>query len=165
MVRNHLAKTVPEAEWKKRKLDAVPGLKDVQLSKFTLQRLQQFFNEKLAAGNSPALVKYLRVVLRIALNEAMKSDLIVRNVAELATPPKAEKREIIPFTAEQAGRFLKAAMGHRHEALFTCGLAVGLRSGECSALQWSDLNLDAGTVTVRHTLQRVKQEGRGKPTL
>jgi hypothetical protein len=63
-------------------------LKDVQLSKLTLQRLQQFFNQKLAAGNSPALVKYLRVVLRIALNEALKSDLIaecrrVGNAAEV----------------------------------------------------------------------------------
>jgi len=37
----------------------------------TLQRVQQFFNEKLKAGNSPALVRYLRVVLRTALNEAL----------------------------------------------------------------------------------------------
>jgi len=86
MVRNHLAKTVPPEEWQKRKLDAVSGLKDVQLSKLTLQRLKQFFNQKLAAGNSPALVKYLRVVLRIALNEALKGDLVARNVAELTTP-------------------------------------------------------------------------------
>ncbi len=159
MVRNHLAKTVPPEEWQKRKLDAVSGLKDVQLSKLTLQRLKQFFNQKLAAGNSPALVKYLRVVLRIALNEALKGDLVARNVAELTTPPKAEKREITPFTPAQAGRFLKAAMGHRLEALFTSGLAVGLRSGECSALRWSDVDMDAGRVTVRHTLQRVKLPG------
>jgi len=38
MVRNHLAKTVPAEEWKNRGLDGVPGLKDVQLSKMTLQR-------------------------------------------------------------------------------------------------------------------------------
>lgn len=157
MVRNHLAKTVPAEEWQKRHLDAVPGLKDVRLSKLTLQRVQQFLNEKLGAGNSPALVQYLRVVLRIALNEALNGDLIARNVAELATPPKSEKREISPFTPEQAGRFLKAAMGHRLETLFTVGLAVGLRSGECSALRWPDVDMDAGRITVRHTFQRVKQ--------
>jgi hypothetical protein len=60
MVRNHLAKTVPAEEWQNRHLDAVPGLKDVPLSKLALQRVQQFFNDKLGAGNSPALVKYLR---------------------------------------------------------------------------------------------------------
>jgi integrase len=165
MVRNHLSKTVPADEWKKRKLDAIPGLKNVPLSKLTLQHVQQFFNEKLNAGNSPALVKYLRVVLRIALNEALKGDLVARNVAELATPPKVERREIVPFTAEQAGRFLKAAMGHRLEALFTCGLAVGLRSGECSALQWADIDMDTGKLTVRHTLQRVKAPGEKKGRL
>ena len=165
MVRNHLSKTVPREEWKERKLDAIPGLKDVPLSKLTLQRVQQFFNEKLTAGNSPALVKYLRVVLRVALNQALKGDLILRNVAELATPPKAEKREIVPFTPEQAGRFMKVAMGHRLEALFTVGLAVGLRSGECSALVWSDVDLEAGKVAVRHTLQRVKQPEEKKSRL
>ena len=95
----------------------------------------------------------------IALNEAVKDDLIARNPAALATPPKVEQREITPFTAEQAGRFLKAAMGHRLEAPFTVGLAVGLRSGECSALRWQDVDLEKGTITVRHTLQRKKNEG------
>jgi integrase len=159
MVRNHLAKTVPANEWQKRHLDAVPGLKDVTLSKLTLQRVQQFFNQKLTAGNSPALVRYLRVVLRGALNEAVKSDLALRNVAALATPPKVEKREITPFTPEQAGRFLKAAMGHRLESLFTSALAVGLRSGECSALRGPDVDMDGGKVMVRYTLQRIKQPG------
>jgi len=165
MVRNHLAKTVPPDEWKKRKLDAVPGLKDVLLSKLTLQRVQQFFAEKLSAGNSPALICYLRVVLRAALNEALKDELVARNVAELATPPKVERSELTPFTASQAGEFLKAAIGHRLEALFTAALAVGLRSGECSALRWQDVDLDGGTVTVRHTLQRVKLKGEKKGCL
>lgn len=159
MVRNHLSKTVPLEEWKDKKLDAVPGLKDVPLSKLTLQVVQRFFNEKLKAGNSPALVRYLRTVLRIALNEAVKGDLLQRNPAALATPPKVEKREITPFTAEQAGRFLKAAAGHRLESLFTVGLAVGLRSGECSALRWEDVNLETGAVAVKHTLQRLKKHG------
>ena len=159
MVRNHLSKTVAPEQWKERKLDAVPGLKDLPLAKLTLARVQQFFNEKLAAGNSPALVSYLRVVLRIALQHALKDDLIVRNVAALSTPPRVEKKEIVPFTPEQAGRFMKAAMGHRLEALFTVGLAVGLRSGECSGLKWDAVDLETGAVVVRYTLQRIKGAG------
>jgi integrase len=71
MVRNHLAKTVPADEWKRRHLDNVSGLGTVRLSKLSLQDVQRFFNEKLNAGNSPALVRYLRVVLRVALNQAV----------------------------------------------------------------------------------------------
>lgn len=159
MVRNHLAKNIPREEWKRLKLDTIEGIGAIRLSKLDLQSVQRFINEKLKAGNSPALVRYLRTVLRIALNQALKGDLIARNVAALATPPKVEKRELTPFTPEQAGRFLKAAMGHRLEALFTSALAVGLRSGECSALRWPDVDLDKGTITVRHTLQRKKHEG------
>jgi integrase len=76
-----------------------------------------------------------------------------------ATPPKVERREVVPFTSEPAGRFMKAALGHRLEALFTSALAVGLRSGECNALQWPDLDLDKGAITVHHTLQRKQGEG------
>lgn len=67
MVRNHLAKTVPVDQWKKKKLDNVPGLSSVKLKSLSVATLEQFFNAKLAAGNSPALVRYLRTVLRIAL--------------------------------------------------------------------------------------------------
>ncbi len=45
------------------------------------------------------------------------------------------------------------------EALFTSALAVGLRSGECSALRWPDIDLENGAIYVRHTLQRKKGEG------
>jgi len=37
-------------------------------------------------------------------------------------------------------------------------LAVGLRRGECLALRWSDLDLDAGRLTVRRSLQRLRGE-------
>jgi integrase len=153
-VRNHIAKTIPPDKWKAHKLDAVAGLKDVLLSKLDLQTFQQFLNAKLKAGNSPSQVAYLRTVARIALNYALKADLVARNVAALSTPPRAEKKELEPFTQEQAARLLKAAMGHRLEALFTVGLAVGLRSGECSGLRWADVNLKDATIEVRHTLQR-----------
>jgi len=155
MVRNHLAKTAPPAEWQERGLDSLPGLKDVPLSKLTKQRLQKFFADKLTAGNSPALCNYLRVVLRIALHEAVSGELIGRNVAALVKLPKVETREITPFTLQESARLLKAAMSHRLEALFTVGLAMGIRSGECSALRWCDVDFDAGKVHVRHTLQRI----------
>ena len=80
-------------------------------------------------------------------------------MAALATPPKLEKRQPSPFTPEQASRFLSAAMDHRLEALFTSALAVGLRSGEGSSLRWSDIDLDKGTVNVKHTLQRIRDQG------
>jgi integrase len=146
---------IPEAEWKEKKLDLVPGLGAVPLAKLTLPVVQRFLSEKLEAGNSPTLVSYLRVVLRAALAPAVKDDQLPRNPAATARPPKAEEREFTPLDPEEAVRLLKAAAGHRLEALITVALAVGLRSGEASALRWAeDIDFENATLTVHHTLQR-----------
>ena len=160
MIRNHIDKSVPETENSGKARDAVAGLGAVPLSKLTLQVVQRWLNEKIKAGNSPRLVAYLRTVLRAALGQAVKADLITRNPAALAKPPRVESREVEPFNPEEAGRFLKAAQGHRLEALFTCAIAVGLRSGEAAGLRWdADIDLQNATITVRHSLQRQKGAG------
>jgi integrase len=160
MVRCHLVKNLTPEEIKQKGLDNVSSLGALPLTKLTLQVVQRWLNDKLKAGNSPSLVAYLRTVLRAAMAYAVRDDLLPRNPAALARPPRVERREVVPFNPEQAGKFLQAAMGHRLEALFTCALAVGLRSGEASALRWEeDVDLDAGQITVHHTLQRQKGVG------
>ncbi|WP_443073059.1 site-specific integrase [Streptomyces sp. NBC_01451] len=49
--------------------------------------------------------------------------------------------------------------GHRHAALFELALRTGLRKGELLGLRWEDLDLDAGTATIRRTLQRTRTGG------
>jgi integrase len=50
---------------------------------------------------------------------------------------------------EEARRFLDAARHGPHEALLITGICTGLRPGELTALSWDDLDLTAGTATVR----------------
>ena len=49
---------------------------------------------------------------------------------------------------------MTAIAGHPLEALYTVALACGLRAGEALGLQWSDCDLDMGTLTIRQTVQR-----------
>jgi len=130
----------------------------VKLKNLSVAGLEQFFNAKIAAGNSPALVRYLRTVLRVALNEALRRDLVERNVAELVRAIAVPKPVIVPFTPDEARRLLAAVKGHRLEALFKVALAIGLRHGEALALQWPEIDLKNGTLKVAHTLQRVDGE-------
>ncbi len=111
---------------------------------------------------SPQTVKYCLVVLRLALSAAVKHDLIPRNVALLVDFPKVEHAEIRPYTAAEAQRFLAAAEQNRLGTLFAVALALGLRKGEALAVQWSSIDFDAGTLTVRRTLQRLKMPGEKK---
>ncbi len=50
---------------------------------------------------------------------------------------------------------LEEAGGDRLEALFVLALSTGMREGEVLGLRWSDVDLDAGILTVAQTIQRI----------
>jgi integrase len=133
-----------------------PELGNVTLEKLTPQQVQAFLNERLAAGSSPLTVAHIRAVLRTALNQAVKWQLLARNVAALSDPPRAKRYEHRAFTPDEAKRFLETvrATGDRLEALYTVALSHGLRQGEALGLRWDDVALDQGVLHVRQQLQR-----------
>ena len=57
---------------------------------------------------------------------------------------------VMVWTPEQTGRFLDSVTGDRLSALFELAAATGMRRGELAGLQWSDVDLDDGTVTIAH---------------
>lgn len=136
----------------------VPALGHIQLSKLTAQHVQQLLNDKIAEGLSPRTVHYMHAVLRRALNQAVKWDYVVRNVATLVDRPRAETREIEPLTPEQARTFLKAVEGDRLEALYTVALALGLRKGEALGLRWSNVDLENAKISITGALQRIDRK-------
>jgi integrase len=137
------------------KLHIVPSIGRIALDKLTPQDVQRMMSDAMRRGLSAASAGYTRRVLRIALNQAMRWNLIVRNVAALAEPPRAARHEIRPLTVDQARHFLDTMKGDRLEALYTVATALGMRKGEIFGLRWQDVDLDAQTLTVRYQLQRV----------
>jgi len=133
----------------------IPALGRHQIRKLTPQQVQRFLNETHAKGLAPRTVQYIRAILRRALNQALRWELVARNVATLADPPPGRSPEMRPLTTADARQFLAAARGHRHEHLFALLLGTGLRIGEALALRWSDVDLDDGVITVRHALERI----------
>jgi integrase len=90
--------------------------------------------------------------LRRSLKQALKWGLVIRNVCDAVDPPRVSKRDIHPLSPEQVGKLLAAAKGNRLEALYPTAVGTGLRLGELFGLQWSDVDLGSGTISVRHTL-------------
>lgn len=133
----------------------MPGLGRHAIARLTPQDVQRFLNAVGASGRSPRTVAICRAVLRQALGQAERWGLVTRNVAKLAQPPRVPRRPVVPFDPGQARRFLRAIGGDRLEALYVVALSVGLRQGELLGLSWSDVDLERGTVRVRHALQRV----------
>jgi integrase len=97
-------------------------------------------------------------VLRSALSEATRLQLVSVNPAELVRVPKPKSRAITPLSIDEATAFLKVAGGHRLGALFSVALACGLRLGEATGLRWDDVDLESGEVRIRQQLQVVNKQ-------
>ncbi|MDF5757627.1 site-specific integrase [Spongiactinospora sp. TRM90649] len=96
-------------------------------------------------------------VLRAALNNAIREEVLTRNVAALMRVPKPRRRKVKPWSVDEARRFLESAR-KRHDPLYAAYvliLAVGLRRGDVLGLSWQDVELDQAELTVGWQLQRV----------
>lgn len=133
----------------------IPGLGKVRLESLTPSDVDGFLSARLDGGSSPRTAHHMRAVLRAALSQAVRDQLVSRNVASLSDPVKVEEHEMSVFAPDQARRFLEAVQGDRLEALYATALAVGLRQGEALALRWQDVDDDYRTLRVTHGLQRV----------
>ena len=94
----------------------------------------------------------------------MRWDMVGKNVAALAEPVKVEHYEYHVLDPEQARHFLDSVRGDRLEVLYTVALALGLRQGEALGLRWQDVELEQGTLRVRHDLQLRKTTLRDPPS-
>ena len=132
----------------------IPAIGRKRLPELTTADVDRLIAKKIAEGMSVSTVRRIRSVLAQALDQAMRWGWVSRNVAQLARAPKSERNEGRTLTNEEARLFLDHLKGHRLEALFALMLTTGLRRGETLGLQWTDLEVKKGTLTIRRQLQR-----------
>jgi integrase len=132
----------------------VPVLGKVRLDKLTPADVERLLSERRKAV-APATLLKIHAVLRVALADAERRDLIARNVARAVKGPRLATAERRALTVEEARRLLTAAAGDPYEAIFVLGLVMGLRRGEALGLRWHDIDLEARTLRVEGALQRV----------
>jgi integrase len=110
----------------------------------------------------------VHLMIRGALNHAVKRGLVNRNVALVAHAPKLKailKVEPQAWTAQQLQAFLQAAAGHRLFPAFWVLAATGMRRSELLGLRWDDVDLKKKRVSVNRGLVAVAyelRESRGK---
>src|SRR5437764_424653 len=78
--------------------------------------------------------------LHKALDNAVKWNLVPRNVCDAVTPPRIPRKELNFLSPEQAQILLKKVKEHRLEALLTLAITTGMRRGELLALRWQDID-------------------------
>ena len=134
------------------RLHLKPAIGHLKLRALTSAHLQTLYRRKLDEGLSPRSVGYIHTTIRKALAQAEAWDLVRKNVARFAKPPKVSHSEPDAMTIEEAQRFLRAIAGDRREALYLLAVTTGLRRGELLGLKWVDLDLERGYLRVERSL-------------
>lgn len=136
----------------------IPAFGHVKLKDLARPQVRQLYARK-AETLSPRTVDYIHVTLQKTLTQAMRDDLIPRNVATGERPRTSrERQEVKALSPAQVRALLDAAQGIRSAALYTVALHTGLRQGELLGLRWTDIDLDSKSprLAVRRALKVVE---------
>lgn len=138
-----------------------PVIGSVQLAKLTPGHVQQLISvtrtSETARGRPPsaATLRHVYKLMRNALGDAYRMELVTRNVATQVKPPPLSRERRPGMTIEDAKRLLDVLTGERLEAFYVLALMTGLRRGELLGLRWEDIDLESRQLHVRQALQRV----------
>ena len=144
----------------------IPQLGQIPLCQLTQKDLHQFYahlkkegrlirTDLYGKGLSDRMVRMCHAKCRAALDQAVQENLIRTNPAIGCKLPPKRGREMQVLSRQELQRFLMQAKADGYFELFLLDLSTGLRRGELLALQWSDLDLDAGTLSVTKQIYEV----------
>jgi integrase len=134
------------------RLHIVPALGHIKLKKLTPLHVQSLYGSKLESGLSKRTVEYIHTVLHSALKQAVRWELVRRNVTDAVDPPRPERKERPTFSLAQARLFLETAWDDGWGALYVLVIQTGMRRGELFGLRWDDVDLGNAWLHVRQAL-------------
>ena len=127
--------------------------------------MQDFYNALLDADLAPGTIFQVAARLRQALNRAVASGLIGRNPMQDTEAPKRPGRRRLRVPSEEELAALLDVMLEADAACYPItrmALDTGMRESELIALEWSSVDLKAGTVYVCRSASRVPAGPEGR---
>ena len=135
-----------------------PALGKINLKDLRASHLQKLYREKLENGRnddkgglSARTIQLIHRICHAALEQAVREDVIYKNVSHNVSLPKKTHKEILPMSPEQIKKFLKV---NREDPLFPAFfilISTGMRRGELLGLKWSDIDLDNRTIFIQRS--------------
>src|SRR5262249_10222726 len=115
-------------------------------------------------GLSARTVTHMHRVLREALQQAVRWQILARNPADAVKPPKVERKQMSVLDTEAMADLIEAARPYRIFVPILLGALCGLRRGEIAALRWRSVDLDKGQLSVVASIEETKAGCREKET-
>ena len=107
-------------------------------------------------GLSARTVHHMHVILKGALAQAVKWEMLVRNPAAAVNPPRVTRPLLSTYDLAQTAELIQAARGKRVFIPTLLAVLCGLRRGEIAALRWRNMDLTTGQLAVVQSAEQTK---------
>ncbi len=136
-----------------------PALGEYELEKLTADVLQRFI-VKLSEILSSSYINSVITILRKSLNMAVVLGITEKQFADKIVRPKTQEKKIECFTVTEQKKIEQAVLANKKQRLFGIVLCLytGLRLGELLALQWTDIDLKKGLLSVNRSCHYGKDD-------
>jgi integrase len=147
-----------------------PLLGGLKLTKLQPVQISQAYAKALASGRrdgsgglSAHTVTHMHRVLKQALGQAVRWQLLGRNPADAVKPPRVERAKMTTYDLAQTADLITALQGSRMLIPAMLAALCGLRRGEIAALKWRNADLALGRLMVVESAEQTRQGVRYKP--
>ncbi len=134
-----------------------PKLGMYKLRELSTRRIQDFYNHLVVQGVGLRTIEKNHLIIHASLNYSLKYGLIPSNPDSFTDPPKPKKKEMKYLNIEEVKKLLQVAKenNNRNYALYYLAIVTGMRQGELLGLQWKNVDLERGIITVNQNLKRL----------
>ena len=167
---DHIARTVDEVT-----LQGYKSLADThilpyfdeagtKLTKLDHKAIQRYMDMKFTSGRrdgkgglSPRSLRLHKNIIAQTLDLAVRNKLIQSNPCQFVVLPQCERFESQFYTETQLKALFSALKDDPILPMVRITAWYGLRRSELLGLQWDSIDLEAGTMTIRHTVSKVTE--------
>lgn len=127
--------------------------KKLTLRKLEARHLQMFYSEMLKKVKS-------NTVIHSALKYAVKTDMLVQNVADKVDRPKKNDFQPVFLSADEMQKMFEALRGTKLELPVLVAAFYGFRRGEVLGLKWDAIDFEKATISVKRTVTSINLDGK-----
>ena len=126
------------------------------------EHLRRVLNRMRGECYSAGYIGKVRALMNLVFKQALLNGIIMVNPAERTVPPRSEDAENMhkrALTEQEQRRFLEYAEKEMpfYADIFFVGFSAGMRIGEITALEWSDIDFTNMEIRVSGTMVKLKK--------
>ena len=133
--------------------------RNLTLRELEARHFQMFYSEMLRRVKPNTVIHY-HAIIHSALKYAVKTDMLVQNVADKVDRPKKNSFQPVFLSAEEMQKMFEARRGTKLELPVLVAAFYGFRRGEVLGLKWDAIDFERGTISVIRTVTTITLDGK-----